>query len=162
AGRHGVQNRPHQIYVEVARYVLQHRRYPLQPHTGVDARTLQLRVRPVLVLMKLDEDQIPNFQIPLALVAARLALRIFAAQLGTAIDVNFRARPARPDADLPKIVLFSKPDDALRGDARFLPPQPLRLIVLFVDADPEDVLGNLHALGDELPRPRDGFSLEVV
>src|SRR5690606_33772512 len=79
-----------------------------------------------------------------------------------AIDVNFRARPARPDADLPKIVLFSKPDDALRGDARFLPPQPLRLIVLFVDADPEDVLGNLHALGDELPRPGDGFPLEVV
>src|SRR5690606_10456003 len=150
---HRVHDGPHQIDVEVAGNALQHRCHALKAHARVDARPLQLRVRAVFVLMKLDKDQIPNLQITLAVVAARLALFVRAAELGAAVDVNLRARAARADADLPEVVLFAQAHDALLGDADLLMPDAGRLVVLPVDADPKPVLGHLHALGDELPRP---------
>src|SRR5690606_20996185 len=159
---HRVHDGPHQIDVEVAGNALQHRGHALKAHARVDARPLQLRVRAVFVLMKLDKDQIPNLQITLAVVAARLALFVRAAELGAAVDVNLRARAARADADLPEVVLFAQAHDALLGDADLLMPDAGRLVVLPVDADPKPVLGHLHALGDELPRPGDGFALEIV
>src|SRR5690606_22832195 len=159
---HRLHDGPHQVDVEVALDALQHRGGALQPHTRIDAGLLEPGVRTVFFLVELDENQVPDFQVPLAVVAARFAVRIGAAILGPAIDVNFRARPARADADFPEVFRLAQAHDALLGHAGDFLPQTRRLVVLLVDADPEDVLRNLHPLRDELPRPADGFALEIV
>src|SRR5690606_19875555 len=130
---------------------------PLQAHPRVDALALQGRVAAVLVLVELDKHQVPDFHVPLAAGTPRPAVGLAAAPLGAPVHVDFGAGPAGAHADLPEVVLLAHADDALGRQARLLLPELGRLVVFDVDAGPQPVGMHAHALGDELPRPRDGF-----
>jgi hypothetical protein len=81
------------------------------------------------------------------------------------IHVDLAARPARPRlGHLPEVVLVAQAVDPLVRHAGDLAPEPSRLVVLMMDADPDaggvdrEPVPPRH----ELPRERYGVPLEVV
>jgi hypothetical protein len=149
---------------------LQQGREPLQPEAGVDVLLGQVAQDRVVLLGRalaaqvLHEDEVPDFQVALAVDGgpARLAV------VGAAVVVDLRARPARAgDAHRPEVLLHPEALDALGGHAHDPVPDVGRLVVVEVDRDPqlgflepETALG--HGLGDQLPRQRNGQLLEIV
>src|SRR5690606_3470059 len=150
------------VDLEVAGHALQERGRPLKAHSGVDTLALERGELAFFVLMVLDEHQVPNLEVPLAAVARGPAVRFAAAERFAPVVVDFRARAARPDADLPEVILLSEADDALFGQAHFTVPDVESLVVFNINRNPKPVLLQLQAFGDELPGPGDGFSLEIV
>src|SRR5690606_35475693 len=127
----------------------------------VDPLLLQRRQLARFILVELDEDQVPDLHEALA-VAARAAVIPPAAELGPPVVVDLRAGPAGPHPNLPKVVLLAQADDPFPGQADLLMPNLEGLVVVQVDGGPQPLPGQLHPLGDELPRPADGLLLKVV
>ena len=63
---------------------------------------------------------------------------------------------------LPEVVLFAQTDHVIFGDADFLRPDVVGLVILLINRDVQAVSGNLEFLGQELPRPGNDFLLEVI
>src|SRR5690606_12552119 len=97
---------------------------------------------------------------------AVLRLRVRRTAVGTVLgavvpeDLRARAAGARV-AHLPEVVLVEALDPLAREPDR-VDPELLRLVVGDVDGDPHAVPVEAEDLGQQLPRPRDGLSLEVV
>ena len=58
--RRGLDQRPHQVGVVVVVLALQHRADALEPHAGVDRGPRQRAAAPVLELLELHEDEVPE------------------------------------------------------------------------------------------------------
>src|SRR6185369_9773834 len=157
---------PKQIGVVVAENALQHGGDALEPHAGVDVLGWQLVELAPFVAVVLNEDQVPQLDEPSAarVHAAHVAGNSSpVAGAGAAIDVDLRARAARPGlAHLPEIVLFAETQDAVAPDVGDLAPPVFGFVVRSVDANPEGFLGKLPDLRQQLPRPADRFLLVVV
>ena len=63
---------------------------------------------------------------------------------------------------LPEVVLLAQADHVILGDADFLRPDVVGLVILLINRDVQAVSGNLEFLGQELPRPGNDFLLEVI
>ena len=154
-----------QVAVVVGGNALQQRRHPLETHAGVDVLRGQLGELPRLVPVVLDEDQVPDLdEARAAGVHAAAVCRVGAvvAGVGTAIDVDLRARPARARlAHLPE-VLGVEAQHPRSVDVGHLRPQRRRLVVGRVHRRPERGLRELPDAGQELPRPRDRLALVIV
>ena len=130
-------------------------------HAGVYVRMLQTVVISVFVLIELCEHQIPHFHESVA-VAAEFAVRFSAAVFRSAVYVNFGAGSARTCSMLPKVIFLTHLDNALGGNAYFVYPDILCLVILLVDSYPQILNREVHNLGEELPRPCDCFVLEII
>ena len=63
---------------------------------------------------------------------------------------------------LPEVVRLSKLDYTLAGNAYFIFPYIISLVVLFIDRGPESFCGNFETLGQKLPSVRNRLVLKVI
>jgi hypothetical protein len=162
-------HRPEAVGLVHGRDVLDDRGHPLEAHPGVDVLLRQRRERVALAELVLHEDEVPELEEALGVVARAVVL---AAEAEPAVEVELRARPGRPDrAGLPEVVLAPELDDPLVRDADRAPaldrllvrPEP-ELLVTAEDRDPDPRGVEAEALrsGDQLPGELDRALLEVV
>jgi hypothetical protein len=152
------------------RDVLHDARHPLEPHAGVDVLGGQLGQRPVRLELVLHEDEVPELEEALGVVAR--AVRV-GAEVGAAVEVELGAGAARAGgARLPEVVVAVEEDDALVRNAD-CPPVVDRLLVRaepelrvaaedgdpdVLEAEPEAVL----LVRGEVERELDRLLLEVL
>ena len=130
--------------LEDRRHVLEDRRHPVDAQPGVDVLLRQLGERPVLVQLVLHEHEVPELEVALAVVARPLAL---VAELGAAVEVELRARPAGPGRPrLPEVVLGAELHDPLVRHADRAPA----LDRLLVRPEPELLVAPEHGDPDAL------------
>src|SRR5882724_10962227 len=149
------------IGFEYALNALQDAGHALQPQAGIDRGARQRHALFLRDLLKLHEDQVPEFEeaITILLRAARRS----APDMLTAVDEDLRARTARTGIPhRPEIVRGRNADDAVVAEARDLLPKAGRLIVVVVDGDEQVVLLQPEFLGDQVPGELDRALLEVV
>ena len=135
----------------------------LKAHAGVNVFLNEIGIVAVAVVIKLGKDVVPDLHIAVAVAAGR-AVRLAAAVGFAAVKIDLRAGAARAGAMLPEVIVLAEAGDAALGDADLVAPDVERLVVLFIH-------GRVQPLGVEtdpvrarqkLPRPGDGFMLEVV
>ena len=157
-----------QVDLEHRVHALQHRRQPLQPHPGVDARLGQQVHHAVFGAVELHEDVVPDFDVAVAVLLG--AARRAAGHCRTVVVEDLAARPARAGvAHHPEVVgrvaralVVADAHDALGRQPDHLQPDVVGLVVLGIHRGPELVLGQLEVLGQQLPRVDDRIVLEVV
>src|SRR5215212_1109857 len=154
--------------------VLHRGRSPLQAHAGIDAGLGERDQAPVLALLILVEDEVPDLEeARVALVPSgavpRVLGRVTMGELFTVVVVDLRARAA--GAALPRrappVLALGEAEDLVLGHAN-VHPQFLRFEVLWrvlvalEDRDPESLVRDSKLLGKELEGPLDRLLLEVV
>ncbi len=159
-----------QVDLVVRVHVLQHGADALQAHAGVHARRGERVHHAIGGAVELHEDVVPDLDVAIA-VFFRGAGRA-APDVRAVVVENLGARAARAGiAHCPEVVgrigralVVTDADHALGGDADFLGPDVVSLVVAGVDGDPELFLGQFQPLvtGEEFPGVVDGIALEVV
>ena len=140
----------------------------LQAHAGVHTGRRQRRHRTSFVHVELHEHVVPNFDEAVAVFigAPRGATR----DVVTVIVKNFRTRAARASVGHhPKVVALIAPafvvadaDDPFGGQANFLCPDVVGLVVLLVNGSQQALFGQFVDLCQQLPSPFQALALEVV
>ena len=135
----------------------------LKAHAGVNVFLNEIGVVAVAVVVKLGKDVVPDLHIAVAVAAGR-AVRLAAAIFFTAVKIDLRAGAARAGAMLPEVIVLAEAGDAALGNADLVAPDVERLVVLFIHGrvQPLGVEADPVRARQELPRPCDGFMLEVV
>ena len=161
--RNGFDDRPEDVDVEDGWGSLQDRRCTLKPHPRVDAGSLQRRERAVLPGVELNEDEVPDLRVPIALAGDAPAIRS-ARVVGAGVVEDLGIRSARTTVSdrPPPVVLLPEAGDPILREADNVPPEGERLVIVVIDRDGEPVLGKPELVNEELPRQTDGFFLEVV
>ena len=140
---------------------LQDGRNPLQPHAGINGRLGEILARAVGLLVELHENEVPDFDEPVAILvraAGRASGNAFAM-----IVEDFRAGPARAGiAHGPEIVRRADPDDPGIVEAGDLFPQRCGFIVFGIDRDEQLFRIEREFLCAQLPAEFDGLFLEIV
>ncbi len=132
----------------------------LEAHAGIDARLVQRGADAVCRRVVLHEHVVPQLEVARAIAAGR-AVRLTTAPLRTAIDVDLGVGAVRADrAGRPPVVVQLR--DALLRHADLVAPDAERLLILRMHRRVELLGGEVHPLGQELPRPREGFALEII
>ncbi len=148
---------------------MQHRREPLQPHSGIDTWARQRRQSASGIAIELHEHQVPDFDVAIAFGVGRARRAAF--NFGAVVVENFAARPARPGiGHLPEVIrhvlrlprFVADAHAALRRHADFPGPEVVGLVVVDVDRSPEFFFRQLVDLGQQLPRKVNRIALEVV
>src|ERR1700743_3805179 len=100
------------IGLEDAVDALEDGRHPLQTHAGVDRRARQRLAALLRHLFELHEDQVPEFEEPIAVLLG--AARGSTPDMLATVDEDFRTRAARAGiAHRPEIVRGRNADDAI-------------------------------------------------
>ena len=135
----------------------------LEAHAGVDVLLNEVRVVAVAVVVKLGKDVVPDLHIAVAVAAGR-AVRLTAAVFLAAVKIDLRAGAARAGAMLPEVIVLAEAGDAALGDTDLVAPDIKCLVVLFIHGrvQPLGVEADPVRARQKLPRPGDGFMLEVV
>ena len=139
------------------RDVLEDRGHPVEPHPGVDVLRRKRRQRAVRLELVLHEDEVPELEEALGVVARPVVL---AAEVEAAVEVELRARAARPGrARLPEVVVAAQADDPLVGDAdrvpagdRLLVGPETELVVAAEDRDPDPLRVEAETRPSRAPR----------
>ena len=113
------------------------------------------------VVVKLGEDVVPDFHIPVA-VAAHGAVGLAAAVLLPPVIVDLRAGTAGSGAMLPEIVRLAQPENPVRRNPHLPVPDLKSLFVVLIDGRIQAGLIQSHHLGQEFPAPVNGLPLEVI
>ena len=160
--------RVEQINLIVAVHMLQDGGQPLQAHACVHARCGQFFQGAIGLHVELHEHVVPNFNVAVAVFIG--AAGRTACHFGAMVVKNLRAGAAGAGiGHHPEIVggvfrafVVADAHDALGGNADFLVPNVIGLVVVDVDRDPQFVGGQLVNLGQQLPAPFQAVALEVV
>ena len=162
--------RGEQVGLVYRRDVLHDARHPLDAEAGVDVLRGQLGERAVRLELVLHEDEVPELEEALGVVARAVGVR---AEVRAAVEVELGAGPARAGrAGLPEVVLAAEENDALVGDAhrppvvdRLLVGAEAEILVTAEDGDPDVLEGEPEAVllvRGEVEREPDRLLLEVV
>ena len=151
------------VHIEERIHALADNGQTLKAHAGVDVLLNEVRVVAVAVVVKLGKDVVPDLHIAVAVAAGR-AVRLAAAVFLAAVKIDLRAGAARAGAVLPEVIVLAEAGDAALGDANLVAPDVERLVVLFIHGriQPLGVEADPVRARQKLPRPSDGFMLEVV
>ncbi len=153
-----------QVAVVVGGLVLHDGRDALEAHAGVDVAVRKLGQRPVLLAVVLREDEVPELEEAVAVVAARAAVLASAAELLALVEVDLGAGAARAGgAGRPEVVVGAEAGDVVVGDS-LLVPELDGLVVVLEDGHVEALLGQAQVIGvgDEVVRPLDRVLLGVA
>jgi len=154
--RRGFDDREQTVDVEVRWHSLQDAGGSFQSHAGVDVLAGQRMqvVRGRADAIELGEHQVPNFD-----VAAVFQLVIDLAA-GTADSVRAFAGCRRG----PEVFVLVHSRNALGRQSDLVVPNAKRFVVIFVDRDRQTLAGDAQPLfvGQEFPRPVDGFFFEII
>src|ERR1700674_5277070 len=122
----------------------------LEAHAGVDAFLGERGSHARLVAVPGDEDQVPDLEKAIAVLAVRPAVGLPAAVLLAPVVVDLGVRPAGSGrTGGPEVVLVAKAPDALPWDSCLLPDFKT-LVVVVMDSRPEPFLGEAQLLDQEL------------
>ena len=151
------------VHIEERIHALADNGQTLEAHAGVDVFLNEVGVVAVAVVVKLGKDVVPDLHIAVAVAAGR-AVRLTAAVFLAAVKIDLRAGAARAGAMLPEVIVLAEAGDAALGDANLVAPDVERLVVLFIHGrvQPLGVEADPVRARQKLPRPGDGFMLEVV
>jgi hypothetical protein len=151
----GLDQPAHQVGVVVVVLALQDGADALEAHAGVDRGLGQRVARPVLVLLELHEDEVPDLDEPVAVLVRRA--RRAARDLGPVVVEDLRAGAAGTGrTHHPEIVGGGDADDPLVGEAGDLLPDRGRLLVVVEDRDEEAVLRQAEVARQQVPGIGDG------
>jgi len=96
-------------------------------------------------------------------IAVDIAFRTAAAGAFALIKQDFGAGAAGAGfAHHPEVAFLAHADDAIRGNIHLFVPDFKRLIVIFINRDPQFFLGKFDDINQIFPRPGDGFLLEII
>ena len=148
--------------------MLQHRGDALQPHAGIDAGLWQRVQHALLVLVELHEDQVPDFDVTVAVFVG--AARRAAPDFGAVVVENLAARAARAGLrHLPEVIrritralVVADADDTLGRDADFVFPDRMRFVVLGIHGHPQLFLRQLVDRSQQFPCVVDRIALEII
>ena len=161
----GGDDRAQDVGLVVPALVLQDRTDALEAHARVDVLGGELGELALRVAVVLDEDEVPELDVAGATRVHPAAMRRVVApitRVGTPVDVDLRARPARAGLGHLPEVLGIEAEHPRGGQIRHLGPQPRGLVVARVHGREEAVLRELPDGRQQLPRPRDRLPLVVV
>ena len=151
-----------EIGVKVGGHILEYGDDPFQAHARVDGGLGKRRHGAVFGAFKLHENQVPQFQPPVA-VAAHGAIGSIATEFRAPIDVNFGTGTAGAGVTHgPEVVLFAQAGDAGFRDAHLVLPDVVGFVVVFVDGDVEFFRVKAVAVGEQIPGKFNGLFLEVI
>ena len=157
----GIDQCTEEINVIVVVLALQDSGDPLKAHAGIDRGLGQARAAAAFVLLELHEDEVPDFDEPVAILIG--AAGRAAGDLVAMVEEDFRARAAGAGvAHRPEIVGVRNADDARIVKAGDLFPDRGGLFVFAVDRDQQALGVEAVILGDQLPGEPDGVILEIV
>src|SRR6202165_3418250 len=132
------------------------RRDALEAHARVNPFLGKRGPNTGLVPVPRDEDEVPDLEEAIAMLAVRPAVRPPAAVLLAPVVVDLGVRAAGAGGTRgPEVVLVTEAPDPLGRDAGLLPDLEA-LVVVVVDAGPEPLLFELQVPGRELLRARAG------
>ena len=121
-----------EVRLKVVRHALHDGGEALEPHAGVYILMRKRREVARFVAVVLHEDEVPYFEISVA-VAADGAGRLAAGELRPLVVDYLGARPARPDrTGGPEVVVLAEAENPVRGQADLLVPYIERLVVVEV------------------------------
>ena len=151
------------VHIEERIHTLADNGQTLEAHAGVDVLLNEVRVVAVAVVVKLGKDVVPDLHIAVAVAAGR-AVRLAAAIFFAAVKIDLRAGAARAGAMLPEVIVLAEAGDAALRDANLIAPDGECLVVLLIHrrVQPLWVEADPVRARQKLPRPGDGFMLEVV
>lgn len=132
-----------------------------EAHPGIDIRVSHRGIMAVAIGIELTKDEIPDLHKPVA-IAADMAIRLTAALIGAAIEIDFRARAAGAGADFPEVVIPAEAGHVGGIDADLIDPDIPSLVVAFEDGDIEFFLRDFQDLSQEFPSPSGSLMFEVV
>src|SRR6202521_2443378 len=138
------------------------RRNSLETHAGVDAFLGERGPHAGLVPIPCDEDEVPDLEKAVTMLAVGPAVGPPAAVLLAPVVVALGVRSTRPGGTRgPEVVLITKAPNPLGRDAGLLPDLEA-LVIVVVDPGPEPLLFELQVFGQEFVRVGNGLLLEVV
>ena len=158
-----------EVDLVIRMHALENRCEALEAHTGIDRRFRQGRHGPVGVAVVLHEDEVPDFDVPVAILfrrAGRPAPDVFAM-----VEKDFRAGATGAGIthgpEIVTLVAFSARLVADARESRRIDTDPVEpdlrgLVILFIDGDPELLARQAERVGQELPGVLDGIFLEIV
>ena len=139
-----------------------HGRDALEAHPGIDSFALQRSPLARLVAIPLHEDQVPDLEEAVAVLAVWAAVGPATAVFLTPVVMDLGVRTTRSGrASGPEVVVVAKTPDPRFGNPRLLPDFET-LVVVVVDARPEPLLVKVQLLGQELVGVGNRLLLEVV
>ena len=147
------------VALVVGPLVLHDRGDALEAHAGVDVAMWEVGHRAVLLAVVLREDEVPELEVAVAVVAGLLAL-----ERGALVEVDLGAGAAGAGgAGRPEVVLGTEARDVVEGHALRV-PEVDGLVVILEDRHVETVRGEAEVVrgGDELVGPGDGVCLAVA
>ena len=172
--REPVDNGHKQVGVIVAAFILQHGGDSFEACAGIDVFCAERRQLAVFGAVKLDEDEVPQFDESCAagVYGAFVAGDVFfVAAVGAEVDVDFAARAAGAGfAHFPEVVFSAEFEDAVGGQRRHLCPE-FRGFAVFgqvvggvarKDGGVQSVRVDAPDVGEKLPGPFDCLGLEVI
>jgi hypothetical protein len=131
----------------------------LQAHAAVDARCREIGSGTVGSLVVLHEDRVPELEEP---VFAAVRRSPTGTELGPEVVEDLAGWTTRSRVGHAPEVGVAHALHPLRRQADEVAPDRLGFVVCLVHRDPQPVGVEVEHLRHELPRPRDGFLLEVV
>src|SRR6266851_223977 len=123
------------------------RRDALEAHAGINAFLGKRCTHARLVPVPRDEDQVPDLEKTIAILAVRPAVRPPTTVLRAPVVMDLGVRSARPGRTRrPEVVLIPKTPDPFGRDAGLLPDLEA-LVIVVVDAGPQPLLFELEIFG---------------
>src|SRR5258706_1204910 len=149
--------------VGVARDALKHLGHALEARAGVDVLLRKRDERSVRFAIVLLEDEVPDLDVPPA-VLAWVALVRADAGLRSLVDEDLAVRAAETGrAGRPEVEFVAEAEDLLRREERErLRPDVVRLVVAGVDGRDQRAPVEAELLRQEVPTPLDRFLLPVI
>src|SRR5262249_52306935 len=161
----GFDERLEKIYVVDGLDALQDGGHALKAHAGIDGRLGQRDTVAGSALLELHENEIPEFEEPVAVLicAARRAACDALRPVRILINEDFRTGSAWPRvAHGPEVVAGSDADEPAVRKTRHLLPDAVGILIVVIDGD-EQIFGfEREVLRHQLPRHWDRQLLEVV
>ena len=137
----------------------EHAEDPLQAKTGVYRGRWQLGHRPIVVLLELHEDEVPNLDEPLVVAVSRPT---GVAELWSLVPEDLRARATRSGVGHSPVVVLIQTLDPFGGDAHLIAPDGRGLVIAHVHGDPQPLRIEPKVGSHELPREGTRLRFEVV
>ena len=152
-------DREDEIRFKVRFFLLDDRSQSFQAAARIDVLLGQRFVLAVFGAVVLGKDEIPDFQIAVA-VAADSACRFATAPFRAEVIEDFAVRTARAFADFPEVIVeFENP---FISQADHIMPVIIGFFIVRINGDIQFVRIQFQDLGQKFPGPGNGFFLEII
>ena len=132
----GVKYSANGVYLKEVVHALHNAGKSFKTHARVDILLIKLGIIAVAVVVELGEYVVPYLHKSVT-VTAGLTIGRSASVLQSAVEVNLRAGAAGTGAMLPEIIRLAKLNNVRLGDAYYVAPDSVCLVVMLVNRRPK-------------------------